>query len=172
MKSLTRSNETSPKISKGRIAAGALATSLLVGLMAAPLPSAQAAGESASLWTYPVPEAVVMEVDAARAKAHQGLMDIPAWNATIFGPFPAAAITSQAGNITFVHINLPSTYANKSATVRMGSLSGTTWANTTLGSIKLNAFGNGTYKTSVQMPTGTRAQVYVGGKVITTTIRP
>ena len=109
---------------------------------------------------------------ATPANSAETLMDLPAWNATIYGPFPAAAITSQAGDITFVHINLPSTYGNKSASVRMGSLNGTTWVNTTLGSVKLNMYGNGTYKTSVQMPTGTRAQVYVGGKLITTTIRP
>lgn len=172
MNEVTRSRGTSKTIGKAKIVVGAVATSLLVGFMAVPLPSANAAGESASLWTYPVPESVVKAVDEAREKAHQALMDLPAWNATIFGPFPAAAITTQAGDITFVHINLPSMYRNKTATVRMGTLKDTTWVNTSLGSIKLNMYGNGTYKTSVQMPTGTRAQIYVGGKLITTTIRP
>ena len=138
MRALTGPREKSQRIGKAKVAVGALATSLLVGFMAAPLPSANAAGESASLWTYPVPESVVMAVDSAREKAHQTLMDLPAWNATI----------------------------------RMGTLKDKTWVNTTLGSVKLNMYGNGTYKTSVQMPMGTRAQVYVGGKVITTTIRP
>ena len=78
----------------------------------------------------------------------------------------------SAGDITFVHINLPSMYKSKTATIRMGTLKDKTWVNTTLGSVKLNMYGNGTYKTSVQMPMGTRAQVYVGGKVVTTTIRP
>ena len=157
---------------KARLVAGVLASSLILGLFASPVISAQAADSSAGLWTYPVPESVVKAVDSAREKAHQALMDLPVWNATIYGPFPAAAITSQAGDITFVHINLPSTYGYKSASVRMGTLNGTTWVNTSLGSVKLNMYGNGTYKTSVQMPTGTRAQVYVGGKLITTTIRP
>ena len=138
MRALTGPREKSQRIGKAKVAVGALATSLLVGFMAAPLPSANAAGESASLWTYPVPESVVMAVDSAREKAHQTLMDLPAWNATI----------------------------------RMGPLKDKTWVNTTLGSVKLNMYGNGTYKTSVQMPMGTRAQVYVGGKVVTTTIRP
>ena len=172
MRALTGPREKSQRIGKAKVAVGALATSLLVGFMAAPLPSANAAGESASLWTYPVPESVVMAVDSAREKAHQTLMDLPAWNATIFGPFPAAAITTQAGDITYVHINLPSMYKSKTATIRMGTLKDKTWVNTTLGSVKLNMYGNGTYKTSVQMPMGTRAQVYVGGKVVTTTIRP
>lgn len=172
MRALTGPREKSQRIGKAKVAVGALATSLLVSFMAAPLPSANAAGESASLWTYPVPESVVMAVDSAREKAHQTLMDLPAWNATIFGPFPAAAITTQAGDITYVHINLPSMYKSKTATIRMGTLKDKTWVNTTLGSVKLNMYGNGTYKTSVQMPMGTRAQVYVGGKVVTTTIRP
>lgn len=148
--------------------AGLLSASILTGLFAIPMP---VAGAADGVWTYPVPESVVKEVEAARERAHQNLMDLPAWNATLFGPFPAAAITTESNDITFVHINLPSTYGYKTATVRMGVLKGSTWANTTLGSIKLNMYGNGTYKTSIAMPTGTRAQIYVGGKVITTTIR-
>lgn len=151
---------------------GAMTAPMIAGAVLLPTSTAGAAGEPAAVWTYPVSESVMMAVEAAREKAHQALMDLPAWNATIFGPFPAAAITTQAGDITFVHINLPSMYKNKSASVRMGSLSGTTWVNTSLGSVKLNMYGNGTYKTSVQMPSGTRAQVYVGGKLVTTTIRP
>lgn len=111
------------------------------------------------------------EVEAARDRAHQSLMDLPAWTVTLFGPFPATAITTEANDITFVHINLPSTYASKTAMVQMGILKGSTWANTNLGSVKLNIYGNGTYKTSIPMPSGTRAQIYVGGKLITTTIR-
>jgi hypothetical protein len=145
-----------------------LSASFVAGLLLVPSNSAHAAD---GLWTYPVPETVMKEVEAAREMAHQKLMDIPAWNATLFGPFPAAAITTQANDITFVHINLPSTHANKTASVRMGVLKGTTWVNTTLGSLKLNMYGNGTYKTAIPMPSGTRAQVYVGGKLITTTIR-
>ena len=153
---------------KGKKLAGILSASILASLFLIPSQGAQAVD---GIWTYPVPESVMKEVEAARERAHQNLMDLPAWNATIFGPFPAAAITTQAGNITFVHINLPSMYRYKSASVRMGTLNGTTWVNTTLGSVKLNMYGNGTFKTSVQMPSGTRAQIYVGGKVITTTIR-
>lgn len=148
--------------------AGILSISIMAGLFLIPAPVASAVD---GIWTYPVPESVMKEVEAARERAHQNLMDLPAWNATLFGPFPAAAITTQAGNVTFVHINLPSIYGNKSASVRMGTLKGTTWVNTTLGSVKLNVYGNATYKTSVQMPSGTRAQIYVGGKIITTTIR-
>ena len=148
-----------------------LIVSVLLASILTPIGGARAVDGSAALWTYPVPESIVMEVEAAREKAHQALMDLPAWNATIFGPFPAAAITTQANDITFVHINLPSVHKYKTATVRMGVLTGSTWATTTLGSIKLNMYGNGTYKTSIPMPTGTRAQIYVGGKLITTTIR-
>lgn len=161
----------SPRKKLGKKLVGALSASLIAGTLVLPTPGAQAAGEAMAVWTYPVPEATWLAVEAAREKAHQSLMDLPAWNATIFGPFPAAAITTQANDITFVHINLPSIHAYKSATVKMGVLKNTTWVNTTLGSIKLNMYGNGTYKTSVQMPTGTRAQIYVGGKLITTTIR-
>ena len=157
-------------ISKSRAKswAGALSASILAGLFLVPSNVAVAAD---AVWTYPVSEAVMKEVEAARERAHQRLMDLPAWNATLFGPFPATAITTEANDITFVHINLPSTYASKTATVRMGILKGSTWANTNLGSVKLNIYGNGTYKTSIPMPSGTRAQIYVGGKLITTTIR-
>ena len=155
-----------------RKAAALLLAPLTFALMVGTSNSAHAATDSASLWTYPVPEAVVQAVEAAHEKAHQSLMDLPLWNATIFGPFPATAITTEVDDITFVHINLPSVYGYKTATVKIGVLNGTTWVNTTLGSIKLNQYGSGTYKTALAMPTGTRAQILVGGKIITATIRP
>lgn len=155
-----------------KVALAAAAILPVVGVLGGSPVSAQAAEEMTTVWTYPVAESIVKEVDAARERAHQALMDLPLWNATIFGPFPAAAITTESNNITFVHINLPSVHAYKTATVRMGELKGSTWANTSLGTLKLNKYGNGTYKTAIQMPTGTRAQIYVGGKLITTTIRP
>ena len=151
---------------------GVGATGLMaLGLFSAPLPGALAAEVPATTSVLPVSQAVLDAVEAARAKAHQALMDLPAWNATIFGPFPAAAITTEANDITFVHINLPSSYGSKTATVRMGVLKDTTWINTSLGTLKLNIYGNGTFKTPIEMPSGTRAQIYVGGKLITTTIR-
>lgn len=151
---------------------GAVAASIVAGIFFGITPSAQAAGETTTVWTYPVAESVVKQVDAARERAHQALVDLPLWNATIFGPFPAAAITTESNEITFVHINLPSVHAKKTATVKMGVLQGSAWVNTALGTVRLNAYGNGTYKTAIQMPTGTRAQIYVGGKLVTTTIRP
>ena len=150
---------------------GAIAASIIASFLMVPLNSASAADQQTGVWTYPVSESVMQAVDDAREKAHQRLMDLPAWNATLFGPFPAAAITTEGNDITYVHINLPSVHRNKTATVKMGVLKDTTWVNTSLGTVKLNAYGNGTYKTSVQMPSGTRAQIYVGGKLITTTIR-
>lgn len=156
---------------RDKSAVGAILASLVISFWAMPSNSAHAATETQVVWTYPVAESVMVAVEAAREKAHQALMDLPAWNATIFGPFPATAITTEANDITFVHINLPSVHAYKTATVKMGVLKGTTWANTSLGTVKLNMYGNGTYKTSIPMPTGTRAQIYVGGKLITTTIR-
>ncbi|NDA80208.1 MAG: hypothetical protein EBX92_03590 [Actinobacteria bacterium] len=160
---------TNKGFGKRKKLASIVSTSILASLFMIPSSGAQATD---GVWTYPVPESVMQELEVARVRAHQNLMDLPVWNTTIFGPFPAAAITTQAGNVSFVHINLPTAYGNKSASVRMGMLKDTTWVNTTLGFVKLNKYGNGTYKTSVQMPTGTRAQIYVGGKLITTTIRP
>ena len=168
---MTGTAVTLTKKEKHKGVAIAVLASLVISFLAVPTISARAANETTAVWTYPVSESVMIAVDAAREKAHQAIMDLPAWNATIFGPFPAAAITTEANDITFVHINLPSVHAYKTATVKMGVLKGTTWANTSLGTVKLNMYGNGTYKTSIQMPSGTRAQVYVGGKLITTTIR-
>lgn len=144
---------------------------LSLGVVVPPLPGAFAHEDAGVPAVTSILDPVAIALEAAREKAHQSIMDLPAWNATIFGPFPAAAITTEADDITFVHINLPSKYGKKTATVRMGVLKDTTWVNTSLGSVKLNVYGNGTYKTTIQMPSGTRAQIYVGGKLITTTIR-
>ena len=156
---------------KNKFLAGGASLVAAIGIFISPLPHALAADSTATTAILPVSQAVLDAVEAAREKAHQSIMDLPAWNATIFGPFPAAAITTEANDITFVHINLPSKYGMKTATVRMGVLKDTTWVNTSLGTLKLNVYGNGTYKTPIQMPSGTRAQIYVGGKLITTTIR-
>lgn len=151
--------------------ASGVAALISLGVISAPLPSAFAANETATTEVLPVSQAVLDAVEAARIKARQAMLDLPAWNTTIFGPFPAAAITTEGNDITYIHINLPSSYGKKSATVRMGVLKDTTWVNTSLGTVKLNMYGNGTYKTPIDMPSGTRAQIYVGGKLITTTIR-
>lgn len=169
---MARKNDVLPVYSsRRRWAALTLVGMLSVGVFASPVPSAFAQEEGDTPAVTAVLDPVALALEAAREKAHQSLMDLPAWNATIFGPFPAAAITTEANDITYVHINLPSKYGKKSASVRMGMLKDKSWVNTTLGSITLNVYGNGTYKTAVQMPSGTRAQIYVGGKLITTTIR-